>query len=430
MSESKLHKKLNKKLKKYFGYDKLKSKQVKVMESIMDGNDTIALLTTGYGKSICYLLPALSVKKKVLVISPLISLMEDQKEKLLSLGIKSSCLHGNNMNRQKEVFEIIDDNIDVIYTSPEYIASIDGKQLLKLIHEEIAYFAVDEAHCLSIWGHDFRPQYKKLSKLREKYPDIPIMCLTATATFKVLEDIINILKLEDVKLIRTNMDRPNLSLKCLKCSEFDLELVRPLIDRYPHERTIIYVNTRKDSEKIKEILDRCTTKPVYLYHAGLGKIKRNKLQEAFSRHRNSIMVSTTAFGMGIDQIVRVVILYGAPASLEDYYQQIGRAGRDGKDPETLLMYVIQKKIISQSMLNKDKSMDKKLYRNKNSKLWEMHDFALKLKTCRRKYLLEYFGQPVKYDNCGKCDICETKFRKDNKEEKDKNKKTGKIEIIL
>lgn len=416
-------KKLLKKLHKYFGFSKLKSKQKKVIESILNGQDTIALLTTGYGKSLCYLLPALYLKKKVVIVSPLISLMEDQKEKLLDNGIKSACLHGNNMNKQKEIFEIIDDDIQIIYTSPEYITSQDGKQLIKMIKDDIAYFAIDEVHCLSLWGHDFRPKYFKLKKLREKYPDIPILCLTATATFKVIQDIVEILKLENPKLVRTNMDRPNLSLNCCQTSDFDMEKVKPILDKYHHDRIIVYVNTRKDSESIRELLKTNTTKPVFLYHAGLAKKKRAELQDSFAKYNNGIMVSTTAFGMGIDQIVRAVILYGAPGSLEDYYQQIGRAGRDGEESDTLLMYVIQKKIISQSMLKKDKqNMDIDLFRNKNNKLWDVYSYVAKLKTCRRKYLLDYFGQQSKEKKCNNCDNCLKSSLKKSKKDPSKNSK--------
>lgn len=418
-------------LKKYWGYNKLRSKQVKVIDSILKGKDTIALLTTGYGKSLTYLLPALYLNKIVIIISPLISLMEDQKEKLLELKIPTASLHGNNLNKQKELFEIAEGNIKIVYTSPEFISSSDGKQLLNLCENEIGYFAIDEAHCLSLWGHDFRPKYLKLKRLREKYADIPVLAVTATATFKVVQDIVEILKMNNPTLVRSNMDRSNLSLNVCQVSDFDMKYVKPLIDKYAHERTIIYVNTRKESDKIKDILEKNTIKPVYLYHAGLGKVKRQKLQEAFAKNRNAIMVSTIAFGMGIDQIVRVVIAFGAPSSLEDYFQQIGRAGRDGKPSDTLLMFVLQRKIIAQSLLAKDKSLEKidpKLFKSKNSKLWEIGDYAIKLEGCRRKFLLEHFGQKVKWTNCDNCDNCTNKIEKDNTIKSKKSKKREKSDV--
>lgn len=422
-------------LKKKWGYDTLRSKQIKVIKSILKGKDTIALLTTGYGKSMCYLLPALALNKIVIIVSPLISLMEDQKEKLVSRGIPTASLHGNNPNKQKEIFDIVDGEINIVYTSPEFITSPEGLQLLNLCQEEISYFAIDEAHCLSLWGHDFRPKYFKLKKLRDKYPDIPILAVTATATFKVVQDLVEVLKLKEPVLVRSNVDRPNLSLNVCEVSEFDINQVKPLIERYPHERTIVYVNTRKESDKIKDIIEKYTKKPVYLYHAGLSKNKRNNLQEAFVTHKNSIMVSTVAFGMGIDQIVRVVIAFGAPSSLEDYFQQIGRAGRDGKASETLLMFVKQKPAMASAMLKKDKELDKidvKLYKSKNSKLWELNDYAMKLKTCRRKYLLEYFGQPVSWKNCNNCDNCKkiekTKINNKDKKKDKNNSETMKINI--
>lgn len=414
-------------LKKYWGFDKLKSKQIKVIQSILEGNDTIALLTTGYGKSICYLLPALHLDKLVIIISPLISLMEDQKEKLLTLGIPTASLHGNNSNKQKEIFEIVDGDIKIVYTSPEFISSPEGNQLLNLCQKDIAYFAIDEAHCLSLWGHDFRPKYLKLKKIRTKYSNIPVMAVTATATFKVVQDIVETMSMKQPTLIRSNMDRSNLSLNVCHVKEFDMKYVKPLIDKYKHERTIIYVNTRKESDKVKDILEKNTSKPVYLYHAGLAKSKRTKLQDAFSNQRNSIMVSTIAFGMGIDQNVRVVIAYGAPSSLEDYFQQIGRAGRDGKPSDTLLMFVKQKPAMAYAMLKKDKEMKKikkNLYHSKNSKLWELSDYATKLKTCRRKFLLEHFGQKVKWNKCDNCDNCK---KKDNK---NKQYKTNKLNITF
>ena len=204
--------KLLKTLKKYFGYDTLRSKQTKVIDSILDQKDTIALLTTGYGKSICYLLPAIYLKKVVIIISPLISLMEDQKDKLLTLGIPTASLHGNNPERTQEIFEIIDGKIKIIYTSPEFLISSDGLDLVETIKENVAYFAIDEAHCLSLWGHDFRPKYLKLKKLRELFPEIPIMAVTATATFNVVQDIAEILSLKQPNLIRSQVDRPNLKL--------------------------------------------------------------------------------------------------------------------------------------------------------------------------------------------------------------------------
>ena len=420
-------------LKHYWGYDKLRSKQIKVMSSILKGKDTLALLTTGYGKSMCYLLPALALNKIVIIISPLISLMEDQKEKLISRGIPCASLHGNNPNKQKEIFDIVDGEISVVYTSPEFITSMEGLQLLNLCEEEIAYFAIDEAHCLSLWGHDFRPKYFKLRKLRDKYPEIPILAVTATATFKVVQDMVEILKLKKPVLVRSNVDRPNLSLSVCQVSEFEVNKVKPLIEKYPHERTIVYVNTRKESDKIKDILEKHTKKPVYLYHAGLSKGKRTMLQEAFAMHKNAIMVSTVAFGMGIDQIVRVVIAFGAPSSLEDYFQQIGRAGRDGKASETLLMFVKQKPAMASAMLKKDKELDKidpKLYKSKNSKLWELNDYALKLESCRRKFLLEYFGQPVEWKECGNCDNCNKKMILEGKNKKLKNTKENTMKINI
>lgn len=400
--------KLNKILKKYFKYDKLRSKQTKVIKSIMEKKDTIALLTTGYGKSICYLLPALALNKTVIIISPLISLMEDQKEKLLSLNIPTASLHGNNPDKQAEIFDIIDGDIKIVYTSPEFLLSPDGLSLVETIRENLAYFAIDEAHCISLWGHDFRPKYLKIKKLREKFEEIPIMAVTATATFKVVQDIVEILELHEPTLVRSAVDRPNLKLLVKTVSEFDYQEVLKILDKFNDERIIIYVNSRREADTIRGNLQAKTKQPIFIYHAGLTKKNRFQLQESFSNTSNAVMVSTIAFGMGIDQTVRVVITFGSPSSIEDYFQQIGRAGRDGKPSITLLMYLKQKYAISKSFLDKEKndeSKNQKLVKHKGRNLGKMFEYAIKLKTCRRKYLLEYFGQKVKWEKCLNCDIC-------------------------
>jgi len=400
--------KLNKVLEKYFKYNKLKSKQIKVIKSIIKKKDTIALLTTGYGKSICYLLPALYLKKVVIIISPLISLMEDQKEKLVSLNIPCATLHGNNPYKQQEIFEIIDGDIKIIYTSPEFITSTDGLSLVETIRDKLAYFAIDEAHCISLWGHDFRPTYLKIKEIRNKFEEIPIMAVTATATFNVVQDIVEILNMKEPTLVRSTVDRPNLKLLVKTVPSFDYEGTLKILKKYNNERTIIYVNSRKEAETIKTTLQTKTKQPIFIYHAGLAKKIRFQLQESFSEINNAVMVSTIAFGMGIDQTVRVVITFGSPTSLEDYFQQIGRAGRDDKPSITLLMYLKQKYAISKSFIDKDKkdkSKNQKLIKHKGKNLGKMYEYAIKLKTCRRKYLLEYFGQKVKWSKCDNCDNC-------------------------
>jgi len=400
--------KLNNVLKKYFKYDKLRSKQVKVIESILEKKDTLALLTTGYGKSICYLLPALYLKKVVIIISPLISLMEDQKEKLVSLNIPTASLHGNNPDKQAEIFDIIDGNIKIVYTSPEFITSPDGMALVETIRDNLAYFAIDEAHCISLWGHDFRPKYLKIKKIRTKFEEIPIMAVTATATFKVVQDIVEILDMKQPTLVRSAVDRPNLKLLVKEVSSFDYDEVIKILEKFNDERIIIYVNSRREADTIKTTLQAKTKQPIFIYHAGLSKKNRFQLQESFSNIKNAVMVSTIAFGMGIDQTVRVVITFGSPTSIEDYFQQIGRAGRDGKPSITLLMYLKQKYAISKSFIDKEKgdeTKNQKLVKHKGRNLGMMYEYAIKLKTCRRKYLLEYFGQKVKWEKCHNCDIC-------------------------
>lgn len=395
---------VERRMKRYFGHDKLRSKQWRVINSIMNGEDTIGLLTTGYGKSVCYLLPSLLSKRIVIIISPLISLMEDQREKLDRLGIRSVALHGNNIKKRSDVFDILDNKVRIVYTSPEYILSYDGKMLMEEINERVGYFALDECHCISGWGHDFRPEYLRVSELRKRYTDIPILALTATATINVVQDIVEILKMDKFNLVRSNVDRPNISLIVKKVKNFDYEYVLMELKRIKKERCIIYVNSRNEAESISMELKSRTKKPIYMYHAGMCSKERLELQEEFSKRSNCVMVSTIAFGMGIDQIVRMVIIYGSPSSIEEYYQQIGRAGRDGKKSYSILLYKEQQYMISKSMIDKGGFSDK-ITIGKRKKLSNIYEYSLKLKTCRRKYLLNYFGQKVEWVKCNNCDIC-------------------------
>jgi len=209
-------------LEKYWGFSTLKDKQVEVINELLLGNDVIGLLPTGYGKSMCYLIPPLVTKKAIIIISPLISLMDDQKDKLIKMNIPVSALHGNNKNKDKEIFEIIDGKIKIIYMSPEYLIKGDGIELMDSLVQNklIGFLAIDEAHCISVWGHDFRPEYMKIKSLREKYPQVPILAVTATATNKVAEEISVNLNLNNPSVILANFDRPNLYLKCINYGEY------------------------------------------------------------------------------------------------------------------------------------------------------------------------------------------------------------------
>lgn len=399
----------------------LKDKQMEIIEALVTHKrDTIGLLPTGYGKSMTYLIPPLITNKTCIIISPLISLMDDQKEKLIEKDIPVAALHGNNYNKEKEVFRIIDGEIKIVYMSPEFIIQGDGIELIETLNNDkmIGLFAIDEAHCISTWGHDFRNDYLCLSKVRDKFPKIPILAVTATATVNVVDDIIKYTKLKEPLLVRGNFDRPNLSLyfkdlhqaKAL-CKSVDdnviyTKLIDPYIEKYikceNEDRIIIYTGSRKDATELNQIINNKWKKLCGVYHAGLSKKMRNIIQNKFSSGEIKIIVSTIAFGMGIDQIVRCVIIFGAPSSIEEYYQQIGRAGRDHKEAETVLFFDYGKIEIGKTNVSKFK--DPKVRTSKRRCYQEMAALFY-TKTCRRRFILEYLGQVPKFFNCRKCDNC-------------------------
>lgn len=408
---------------KHWNYTELKDKQTEVINEILLGNDVIGLLPTGYGKSMCYILPALLTKKIIFIISPLISLMEDQKTNLLKYNINVVALHSNNKNKEQEIEDIKNGKINIVYMSPEYLIEGYGFDLAKLLIENarLKYLAIDEAHCLSSWGHDFRPNYLKLCEFRKEFPHIPIMAVTATAKTHAVQDIKNNLKLNNnTQIIRAGFDRPNLYLECL---EFPFKVVKKTekgkqtlknvndsnkiptiiksyINKYPNQKIIVYINVKKETEEVASKIDGCMA-----YHAGLSDIKRNEIQLKFNSGEINVIISTIAFGMGIDQIVRCVLIFGCSKSVEEYYQQIGRGGRDGKYCETVLYYnySLYKKLYF--MIKKDGNNNNNLSNLNNI---EKYYFT---KTCRRRFILEYLG--FGNDNyfllhtftCNNCDNC-------------------------
>ena len=411
----KLVKKINKKVKRYWGYDSLKDKQMEIITNFINKKDVIGLLPTGYGKSMCYLIPPLVKKKVIFIISPLISLMEDQKEKLVEMEIPVACLHGNNFNKDKEIFEIIDGNINIVYMSPEFLIRGDGLELAKSLDEEkrLGFLAVDESHCISVWGHDFRSEYLKIKNFRIKFPKIPFLAVTATATFKVINEIAEHLTLKEPILVRANFDRPNLYLKCVKVETTDpteiVNSVGPFLTKYRHSKIIIYTNSRKDcvdySDRINKKYGQGDKKYSLAYHAGMSKSMRHRIQTSFSNGDSNIIVSTVAFGMGIDQIVRCVLIFGAPSSIEDYYQQIGRAGRDTEPAETVLFFQYKNIVIGKHMCSKKSDiMSKEVIDNKKKCLDIMAKYFY-TNGCRRRYILDYFGQIPKFFCCNNCDNC-------------------------
>jgi len=423
---------------KYWGFSDLKEKQIEVINELLLGNDVIGLLPTGYGKSMCYLLPALVSKKAIIIISPLISLMDDQKEKLVKMNIPVSALHGNNKNKDREIFEIIDGKIKIIYMSPEYLIKGDGLELADSMIKNnlLGYLAIDESHCISVWGHDFRPDYLKIKLFREKFPKIPLIAVTATATNQVVDEISNFLNMNKPIIITANFDRPNLFLKCNEykkppkekvkrkkgelppekdtndiTDEITLDLLFPYFEKYKDGKIIIYTNSRQMSVNLSNEINK--THPAgrisEAYHAGMSKGMREKVQTKFSDGVIKIMVSTIAFGMGVDQVVRCVIIVGASSSIEEYWQQIGRGGRDNNNAETIVFYQFKSLAIAEAQLKEIKNP--KLLQSRKNNIFAMKKY-LYLNTCRRKFVLKHFNQPPKFFTCEMCDNCTEKELKD------------------
>ena len=399
--------KANKYLKKYWNISELKDKQIEVINELLLGNDVIGLLPTGYGKSMCYIIPPLITKKIMFIISPLISLMDEQKEKLLTLKIPCSALHGNNSNKDEEIQGILNGNIKIVYMSPEYLINCDGLELARTLlnNNTLGFLAVDESHCISVWGQDFRPEYTNIKKFREYFPDIPIIAVTATATKTVCNDITKILNLNDPKIVKTSFDRPNLfiSIKELKEKTEKENIIIEYINKFINEKIIIYTNSRKNTEEIAFELNRIKNNCCNAYHAGLTKKTRENIQKKFTSGEVKVIISTIAFGMGIDQIVKCVLIFGSPSSIEEYYQQIGRGGRDGLPCETVLYFDYSKFKISQYML-KEFTKYPVLYKVKKDNLNNIKDLVY-IRTCRRKYILEYFNEKYNSTNCNNCDNC-------------------------
>lgn len=411
--------KATKKIKKYWNIDSLKDKQVQVIDEILNGHDVVGLLPTGYGKSMCYLIPPLITKGTMFIISPLISLMEDQINKLSEKGIKCAALNSNNKNKSEDIHHILDGSIRIVFMSPEYLLA-EGLDLAAELDEKdlLGFIAIDESHCVSSWGHDFRQDYREVKQFRERFPDIPIMALTATATVHVLKDVIKVLKLDNPQVVRASFDRPNLNIKIEhhpkitkivsknKVKEVLIEkaqIMKQYMNKYKDDKIIIYINSRKECEKLETELNKISKNCSHAYHAGMSKKERDEIQKNFSNNTCKIIISTIAFGMGIDQIVKCVVIFGCPSSIEEFYQQIGRGGRDGLPCETVLYYNGASLQVAKYMINKDAS------RNTNTKVrldnLKKVEQMVYLKTCYRKYILEYFGETCDFFTCTNCSNC-------------------------
>ncbi|NIO44954.1 MAG: RecQ family ATP-dependent DNA helicase, partial [Candidatus Aenigmarchaeota archaeon] len=356
------------------------------------------------GKSLCYQFPAVYLDKTTIVVSPLISLMNDQLVKMEELGISTICLNGTVKNKQKIISNIMQNKYRIVYTTPEYISG--RKDFLTNLYKfgVVCLFAIDESHCLSHWGCDFRPSYRTLSEIKKLLPDVPMLALTATATPVVQRDIIKTLGLTNPLVVKTTFDRPNLKITIRVKTKLKDDLVPILEDC---QTSIVYCQTRKETEKISNLLDKCGIKSG-TYHAGMGDDEREEIHEEFINDDIDCIVATVAFGMGIDKTIRRVVHYGVPKDIESYYQEIGRAGRDRKPAECILFYSQGDSGINNYLLSQIKNQS---YRNYRLKLADRMKRFLYNQTCRRKYILSYFGEEYQKDNCGACDNCLTKNRK-------------------
>ncbi len=389
-------------LKKHFGYDKFRPLQEEIIRDALAGRDVFALMPTGGGKSLCFQLPALLRSGLTIVVSPLISLMKDQVDALQASGIAATFLN-SSLDRQEATERLRKLNhgeCRLLYVAPERLM-LDGF-LERALNWNIEQIAIDEAHCISEWGHDFRPEYRELKKLRRHLPDVPIMALTATATERVRKDIVNQLHLDDARCYVASFNRPNLTYRVVPKSS-PYEQVLTFIRARPDESGIVYCASRKTADSLATKLnsDGIKAKP---YHAGLESTDRGKHQEQFLRDDTRVITATIAFGMGINKPnVRFVLHHDLPKNIESYYQETGRAGRDGLPSECVLLFSASD-VVKQKRFIEEKSEREQLIAREQ--LREMIHYA-ETRECRRATMLRYFGEELQTVPCDGCDNCLT-----------------------
>ncbi len=390
-------------LKKYFGYEEFRPLQQEIVEGVLAGRDTVVLMPTGGGKSLCFQLPALMQDGVAIVVSPLISLMKDQVDALRANGVAAEVV--NSTLSPSEIYDVMErarrGELKLLYIAPERFASFGFENFLSTL--KISLFAIDEAHCISQWGHDFRPDYRNLRTLRETFPRVPIIALTATATPRVREDIIKQLALREPSVHVSSFNRPNLSYEVMPKKD-SLRTVLALLSEVKGESAIIYCFSRNDTENLVEKLNRHGFKAA-AYHAGLNADTRRENQDRFIRDEVDVMVATIAFGMGIDKPdVRLVIHHGLPKSIEGYYQETGRAGRDGLPSRCVLLFSYADKFKQDYFIRA--ISDPEEQRQAQEKLEQVLQYGY-WKGCRRRYLLKYFHEEYPSNGCGNCDGCVT-----------------------
>ena len=391
-------------LKKYFGFDKFKGDQERIIQNLMDGNDTFVLMPTGGGKSLCYQLPSLLMDGTAIVISPLIALMKNQVDVISNLSEHEGTAHYLNSSLNKAAIDqvktdILSGRTKLLYVAPESLTKEDNVEFLKTV--KISFYAVDEAHCISEWGHDFRPEYRRILPIVNEIGRAPIIALTATATDKVRTDIKKNLGMTEAKEFKSSFNRPNLYYEVrAKTKDVDKDIIK-FIKQHPGKSGIIYCLSRKKVEELAAVLQANDIKAA-AYHAGLDSGTRTQTQDDFLMENIDVIVATIAFGMGIDKPdVRFVIHYDIPKSLEGYYQETGRAGRDGGEGMCIAFYS------NKDLQKLDKFMEGKPVAEQDIGRQLLVETAAYAETsiCRRKMLLHYFGETYPKDNCGNCDNC-------------------------
>lgn len=391
-----------------FGLSEFRKGQQGILESIVAGRDTLAVMPTGGGKSLCYQLPAVVLKRLVIVISPLIALMEDQVRGLRAHGIPAGCLHsGQSVSEKREVFQNIRrGGTFILYLSPERVQKEGFANWLTT--QDVAMFAIDESHCVSQWGPDFRPDYHKLDLLRRLKPETPILALTASATPIVLEDIVRSLGLKEPDRHIRGFYRPNLfyQVSVTESDDDKVAMVKAALRKTPEGRVLIYCGTRQGVETLASDLSR-EFEGVGFYHAGLSSEERSEAQQKLDRREIRILCATNAFGMGIDYPdVRLVIHYQMPANVESFYQEMGRAGRDGKMSLCLLLYAKKDKGLQSFFIQRSKAETRVI-----SSKWKALDAIVAFSEggdCRHAGILTYFRDAERITACGHCDICAPK----------------------